>query len=204
MQEKNATFAGFNCKVIIHKDKGLPVVFLHGHSYTRSIWQELGILDLLVSKHVPFLALDMPYGEKSECTPKTQDPKSNVAVVNDAVKKIFGSTAMPVLVGASLGGNIALHYSAQYPIKGMLLVAPARSFSDLKLVQAYKEFSFPTKIIWGSEDKIISGEEMRNLSFQLPNTKLLTYFGAEHSAYKQQTEKFKKDLLELYALAEQS
>jgi pimeloyl-ACP methyl ester carboxylesterase len=181
--------------------EGIPIVFLHGHSYDRTIWQKLGILDLLISKKVPFLALDMPYGAISECKPKTQDPQTNVTVANEAIQYLFGLTA-PVIVGASLGGHIALRYAQQHPVKGLLLVAPAFVFEDAKLTSAYSRFDFPVRIIWGSEDNIILGEDMRTLSDILPNSKLVTYNGATHSAYKDQPDRFKRDLLELYALAE--
>jgi hypothetical protein len=45
---------------------------------------------------------------------------------------------------------------------------------------------------------------MRTLSDKLPNAKLLVYNGAGHSAYKNEPEQFKHDLIELYAAAEQS
>ncbi len=201
MQEKTLSFAGHKCKAIIHQAEGTPVVFLHGYSYDRTIWQRLGVTDLLMAKQVPFLALDMPYGAKSECQPKTHDPEINVTVSHEAAENVFGSTA-PVLVGASLGGYIALKYAAQYSVRGLLLVAPARAFEDNALTRAYAKFRFPVRIIRGSEDNIISGEEMRTLPDRLPNAKLITYEGAGHSAYKDQPDRFKRDLLELYAAAE--
>jgi pimeloyl-ACP methyl ester carboxylesterase len=36
----------------------------------------------------------------------------------------------------------------------------------------------------------------------LPNAKLVIYDGAGHSAYKDQSDRFKHDLLELYARSE--
>jgi pimeloyl-ACP methyl ester carboxylesterase len=45
---------------------------------------------------------------------------------------------------------------------------------------------------------------MRTLTDKLPNAKLLVYNGAGHSAYQDQPEWFKRDLLELYAKAEQT
>lgn len=134
-------------------------------------------------------------------TQKPRPPK-NLAVVNGAVKSFFGS-AVPVLVGASIGGHMALQYAARFPVKGLFLVAPARALGP-ELVASYGQFKFPTTIVWGSEDNIIAGEEMRTLADKLPNAKLVVYDGASHSAYKDEPEKFKHDLLELYAKAEQA
>jgi pimeloyl-ACP methyl ester carboxylesterase len=181
---------------------GVPIVFLHGLSYTKDIWQSIGVTDLLTHKRVPFLALDMPYGLRSKCQRKTRNPEANVMFAAEAVKNVFGSAA-PVLVGASIGGHVALRYAAQFPVKGLLLIAPGRAF-EVDLLKLYPKFNFPVKIIWGAQDNLISGEEMRTLSDKLPNAKLLVYNGASHSAYKDQPEQFKKDLLELYAAAERT
>jgi pimeloyl-ACP methyl ester carboxylesterase len=198
--EKELQIANHKCCATIHHAAGVPVVFLHGYSYTIEIWQRIGATELLMKKHVPFLALDMPYGQKSECQPKTHDAQANVAVVHEAVQSVFGSET-PVLVGASLGGNIALNYATQFPVKGLLLVAPARAIEE-KLLKAYNKFEFPVRIIWGSEDSIISGEDLRTLTDKLPCAKLSVYEGAGHSAYIEQPERFKRELLELYAMAE--
>jgi len=116
------------------------------------------------------------------------------------VKAVFGSE-VPVLVGASIGGNMALRYAARFPVKGLLLVAPARALEE-DLVKAYREFRFPSTIIWGTQDSIIASEDMRTLADKLPNAKLITYEDANHSAYKDEPERFRRDLLELYAKAE--
>jgi len=198
--EKTLTAAKHKCQALYYAAPGTPIVFLHGLSYTLDIWEQIGVTELLTEKHVPFLALDMPYGLRSKCQPKTRNPETNVSVAAEAVKRLFGST-VPVLVGASIGGHIALRYATRFPVKGLLLVAPSRALTE-DLLQSYENFSFPVKIIWGSQDNVISGEEMRTLSDKLPNAKLLVYIGASHSAYKDEPEQFKRDLLEFYANAE--
>jgi pimeloyl-ACP methyl ester carboxylesterase len=201
LSEKTLDVAGHKCRAVYSQAHGVPVVFLHGFSYTSGVWQRISATELLTAKRLPFLALDMPYGLKSECRPKTHDTETNVNVAHEAVQSTFGSAA-PVLVGASVGGQVALSYATQFPVKGLLLVAPARAL-EKSLSRAYGKFSFPVRIIWGSEDNIISGEDMRTLAGLLPNAKLTVYEGAGHSAYLAEPDRFKLDLLELYALAEQ-
>jgi len=201
IMEKTLSVAGHKCGAFYFTAPGVPIVFLHGLSYTLDIWQRIGVTEMLMEKQVPFLTLDMPYGLRSKCQPKTRNPEANVEIVAEAVKSVFGSAA-PVLVGASIGGHVALRYAARFPIKGLLLISPGRAFEE-DLLQSYKKFNFPIRIIWGSQDNIISGEEMRTLSEKLPKAKLLVYNDASHSAYNDQPEQFKKDLLELYAHAEQ-
>jgi pimeloyl-ACP methyl ester carboxylesterase len=198
--EKTLNAAGYKCPVLYYTSTGLPIVFMHGLSYTADIWQRIGVLDLLKKKKVPFLALDMPYGLKSKCQPKTRSPEKNIEYVNEAVKVVFGD-AVPVLVGASIGGNMAIRYAAKFPVKGLLLVGPARVLEP-DLVEIYGEFKFSTIIIWGSQDTIVASEDMRVLADKLPNAKLIVYDGAGHSAYKDQPDRFKRDLLELYANVE--
>jgi len=180
----------------------VPIVFLHGYSYTSAVWQRTGITALLKEKKVPFLALDMPYGAKSDCQPRSRDVEVNVAVVNEALQTFFAS-AMPVLVGASLGAHMALQFAVRFPVKGLLLVGAVRVFEET-LLQAYSGFKFPVRIIIGSEDRIASLEELRTLADKLPNSKLTVYEGEGHSAYLGSPDRFKRDLLELYALAEQT
>lgn len=178
------------------------MVFLHGFSYTSGVWQRISVTELLVEKRVPFLALDMPYGQKSECQPKTRNEEANVAVAREAVESVFAS-ASPVLVGASIGAHLALKYAVRFPVKGLVLSAPTRTLEE-PLVKAYGKFDFPVRIIWGDGDNIVSGEEMRTLADKIPRCKLSVYEGAGHSAYIAQPERFKRELLELYALAEQT
>jgi pimeloyl-ACP methyl ester carboxylesterase len=198
--EKALNVADHKCPSLIYKNKGTPIVLLHGFSYTAEIWQKIGLTKLLMEKRVPFLALDMPYGLKSRCHPKTRDVQINLSVLHKAIVEVFGNTS-PVLVGASLGGFFALNYAAKYPVKGLMVVAPADALAA-DLQQAYNTFTFSTRVVWGSMDSIISGEEMRTLTGKLPNAKLLVYQGAAHSAYQDQPEQFKHDLLELYANSE--
>ena len=198
--EKTLTAANHKCHALYNVAEGVPIVFLHGLSYTGEIWQHIGVTELLIEKHIPFLALDMPYGMRSQCQPKTRSPEQNIAVAKEAVQTVFGSQT-PVLVGASIGGNIALRYATRFPVKGLLLIAPARALEP-DLAACYSQFKFPTTIIWGSEDNIVASEDMRTLADKLPNAKLIIYDGANHSAYKDQPDRFKHDLLELYARAE--
>ena len=96
---------------------------------------------------------------------------------------------------------MALQFATSYPVKGLLLVGAVRVLEE-PLPQAYSRFTFPVRLIIGSEDHIASAEELRTLAGKLPNGKLTVYEGTGHSAYLSNPERFKHDLLELYAMAE--
>lgn len=197
--ERTLDLAGYKCTTLHYSASGIPIVFLHGLSYTAEIWQRIGITELLIQKKIPFLALDMPYGLKTKCQPKTRNPTTNIAVVAESVKTLFG-LVKPVLVGASIGGRMALRYATMLPVTGLFLIAPA-SVLEGDLVKSYRAFNFPVKIIWGSKDNIVSEEDVRTLAQKIPHAELVVYEGASHSAYKDEPERFQKDLLELYASA---
>ncbi len=199
MSEQTFSSLGITCRILRGNGSGTPVVFLHGLSYTCEIWQHIGVTATLTEKQVPFLALDMPYGTRSHCLPKTRSNEKNIAYARAAIENAFGVKA-PVLVGASIGGHIALLYAAQFPVNGLLLVAPARPF-EKGMEESYAKFNFPVHIIWGTKDNIVSGEDMRLLAQKLPKSKLIEYKEAQHSAYKEEPDRFIRNLIELYDAA---
>lgn len=201
LSEKTLTLANHECRAILNRGSGVPIIFLHGYSYTAESWQRTGITDLLRMKNVPFLALDMPYGAHSHCQPHSRKVETNIEVIKDAVHTVF-PLATPVLVGASLGSHMAIQYAVRYPVKGMLLVGAVRVLEET-LVQAYSRFKFPVRLIVGSEDNIASSEDLRTLAGMLPDGKLTIFEGVGHSAYLGDPERFRHNLLELYALSEQ-
>jgi pimeloyl-ACP methyl ester carboxylesterase len=198
--EKKLRINDRECQAIVSKHAGTPILFLHGFSYTSDIWRKIGLLDILAEKKISFLALDMPYGKKSQCMPRSSDPETNETFALEAFKSEFGPKMPFAIVGASLGGYIALRIASRRPAAALLLVSPTRTDRP-ELVQAYKSFNFPVVIVWGTRDIIVSGKKLREMTSQLPDARMSVYEGASHSAYKDQPERFSKELLELYGLA---
>lgn len=198
LKEKRLRTEDRECRAFVSEDAGTPIMFLHGFSYSSDIWRKIGILDALGENKIPFLALDMPYGRNSLCTPKSSDEETNFTFAFEAFKNEFGAERTPVVVGASFGGYIALRYALRSPVKALMLVSPTRTDRP-QLVQAYKRFTFPVRVVWGTSDIIVSQKELREMAGKLPDAKIAVYEGGGHSAYKDEPGKFIKELLDLYA-----
>ena len=198
MLEKKLRVENRECRAVVSKETGTPIMFLHGFSYNSDIWLKIGIRDALVEKNIPFLALDMPYGKNSVCTLKSSDEETNVTFAVEAFKNEFGPERTPVVVGASLGGYIALRYASRTPVKALMLVSPTRTDRP-QLVQAYERFTFPVRIVWGSKDIIVSQRELREMAGKLTDATISVYERAGHSAYKDEPGRFINELFDLYA-----
>ncbi len=193
MIEEIIELGNFRCRIIRSKDVRDPIVFLHGYLYTSDVWRDINVLSYLEERGIPFIAIDMPYGLKSKCEPKTNDVDVNVKVVKDVV-----GDSVPLLVGASLGGYIAVRYSLRNPVKGLLLISPVRCLEG-DLIRCYKDLNVKVYIVYGENDKIVPFEDMKKLS-DLLNARLILYKNAGHPAYIDQPLKFREDLIELYHL----
>lgn len=165
--------------------------------FTSDVWSDIGVLEFLEEKNIPFLALDMPYGVKSKCSPKSRDPLDSVMVLRESIHGIFGSSVPPVIVGASLGGYIALKYAVENPVLGLMVVAPVNSLEE-SLVKKYRNLSIPVYIVYGVRDRVVSLDEMKKLASILKNSRLIVYEDAGHPAYLEHPEMFREDLISLY------
>src|SRR5665647_3273547 len=85
-----------------------PVVLIHGIRVTSTMWRAQQ--DALASTGRPVIAVDLPGHGARSGEPFTID--GALAVVHDAVDEL-GRRA--VVVGLSLGGYIAITYSARFP-----------------------------------------------------------------------------------------
>ncbi len=195
MIEEPLNLSHYRCRCIYSRRPGLPIVFLHGYNYTSYVWRDIGLLQRLEEERIPYLAIDMPYGARSMCSPKTRDPEENIEILATAIKGLYGGTA-PLLVGASLGGYIALRYAVRKPVSGLMLIAPVRALEE-ELVSHYKDMVVPSMIIWGSRDRIVSREEMEKLA-KILDARLIVYEGAGHAAYIDYPGRFAEDLIAFY------
>jgi len=189
-------YENIRCRILVNTGDLKPLILLHGYSFTIDIWRDINLIDYLESKNIPYLALDMPYGLKSECSRKNMDPEFNVKFVNYAYKK-YGFKSDPVILGASLGGYIALRYVLKYPVSGLILIAPVRTGEEQ--FKRLQKMNIPILVIYGTRDEIVTLRELQHFVYGLKNGKLKVYEDAGHPAYLDKPDEFKEDIYLLYS-----
>ena len=185
-------FGGVECPCISEGPRGAPgVLLLHGYSFRGETWREAGVLQGLAARGFRVAAPDMPYGRRTGCSKRSRDPLLNVEVAKSAAARCLGEER-PFIVGASLGGRIALHYAARVGARGLFLASPALKWSDpvWELVGLVK---VPVVIVRGGRDFVprrIHEELARRLG-----ARLLVYEDAGHAMYLDRPERFLEDLV---------
>ncbi|MCE4601170.1 MAG: alpha/beta hydrolase [Desulfurococcales archaeon] len=172
----------------------LPVILLHGFNFNRRVWIETGIAGILDAKGIPSLMPDMPYGRKTACTKRTRNIDVNVKAVRE-VSNIVPGRRPPIIVGASIGGRVALYYAARYPVKGLLLASPAVK-DDEEIWEYIKLIRSPVVILRGARD-FIPLRIHRKLAEKL-RARLVVYEGAGHAMYLSDPERFASDVEGFY------
>ncbi len=188
---------GIECPIIYNPpaSNDPPVVLLHGYNFTGKSWREVGVLDALEKRKIGYAAPDMPYGKRTGCTKKSRSLVLNLRAVREVVSLLGGSP--PLIVGASLGGRIALYYAAGHEVKGLLLASPAVR-DDEEVWGLLKRIRMPVMIIRGSRD-FIPPRIHESLALKL-GAKLVVYEGAGHVLYRDKPDRFIEDLLEFHAI----
>lgn len=190
MRDEFITINGFECRMISNTGRGPGIVLLHGYLYTSDVWNDIGLLRGLEQENIAFKAIDMPYGRKTEASPRSSDPGQNAAVLAEI------ASPDAVIVGASLGGYIALKHCVARPAGGLILVAPVMSLHR-ELAACYDAISARVCLIYGEADNVVHREEIKRLA-RLLHVSPRVYEKAQHAAYIDEPERFKKDVIEFY------
>lgn len=113
--------AGMEISVIVTGGTKRPVVFVHGNSSNKTIWDNQ--IDLLRNFDCPVLALDLPGHGESENSPTPETTYSfpgYAAIVSRLLDALDWSSVS--VVGWSLGGHIGLELLARDPRLHSLLI----------------------------------------------------------------------------------
>ncbi|MBI5190163.1 MAG: alpha/beta hydrolase [Nitrospirae bacterium] len=167
--------------------KGKDILLLHGMSFQAETWRELGTLEALGKAGYDATAADMPgFGKTAICG---KGPDKVVAGLIECE-----GMDRPVLVGPSMGGRIALHFTLDHPeLVGGLVLIGCVSVEENR--DRLKNITVPTLIVWGSRDHIAPMSNAELLHKEVKDSKLLIIDGARHPAYLDNPELWHRELL---------
>ena len=132
----------------IEQGKGDPVLLLHGSSFNSRTWEETGTLAAIANSGFRAISVDLPGKGLSEKGNFSED-------MADFIERLSDILALdnPILLGASLGGFVALSFAISHPksVRGLILAGAAFNLIE-KQDSLRKLKPIPSLLIWGSED----------------------------------------------------
>ena len=180
------TIRGLKIRYLL-KGTGNPFVLLHGFSFLAETWGETGLFDELAEKYGVY-AFDMPYGAKSKSDKFSAENRDDYA---DFLKGMLQtlSIGMPVLLGASISGEVALRYLSQgYSAKAGIV---AGAVNVQGLVHGLEMIKVPVLGVWGEKDNISPPDNAKILADHVKNSEAHVIKGAGHACYLDKPEEFR-------------
>lgn len=181
-----ATIRGLKIRYLM-KGTGNPFVLLHGFSFLAETWVEMGLFDELAKKY-RVCAFDMPYGAKSRSDKFSAKDRDEYA---DFLKEMLQTLKIdtPILLGASISGEVTLRYLSQGYSAKAGIVAGAVQIQNI--VKRLKKITVPVLGIWGKKDNISPPENAKTLSDHVKNSEAHIIKGAGHACYLDKPDEFK-------------
>nr|XP_008103301.1 PREDICTED: protein ABHD14A isoform X1 [Anolis carolinensis] len=170
----------------------LPVIFLHGQTFTSRTWEELGTLALLSENGYRAVAIDLPgYGESLQSS-DVETATSRVAFLQLVLKEL--GLQKPVLISSSMSGRYSIPFllSSGDQLSGFVPISPVgtKEFTT----QQYQQVKTPTLIIYGEHDTGLGTQSLQSLQ-QIPKSKVVMLPEAGHACYVDKPQEFHKALL---------
>lgn len=177
----------------------VPLLLLHGASFTSKTWEELGTLQLAEAIGSRAVALDLPgFGLTTD-----RLMSSPAEFLEGFIRDV--NLDSPIIVSPSMSGSYSLPYLMQDPhkarhkVRGFVPVAPGSTASFS--AAAYANVTVPTLIVVGTNDKRIGPSSTANLR-HLANSRLYPFEGAGHACYMNMPELWHKVLYNFINIVE--
>ncbi|MFW5722304.1 MAG: alpha/beta fold hydrolase [Desulfohalobiaceae bacterium] len=167
---------------------GKDVLLLHGASFQAATWDELGTLGTISREGYRATGLDLPgHGESPSC------PVSKTRVLDAGIQEL--GLERPVLIGPSMGGEVALDFALEHPdrVQALVLIGPV---GVEKMQDRLATLQLPVLIIWGENDEIAPLEHGRLLQEKIQGARLVVFEEAPHPAYLEKTDRWHRELLD--------
>ncbi len=186
----------YRCRVFMEQEGPGPyLVLLHGYSFTSKIWDDIGLLKKLIENHIPFYAIDMPYGKNSDCNPKRRDIESNLVFLEEIIAKLIDNPDDMVFLGASLGGYVAVRYVIERGGRGLILIGPV-GLDEPRILGKADKLDIPVLLIVGERDYIVPISTIKAFAERTRKSTLKIYKDAGHPAYLYNSTEFNNDVLD--------
>jgi len=172
---------------------GTPIVFLHGASFSKATWEELGTLSFFAERGFRCIALDLPgFGQSA---PNASERETYLAAAFDAL-----GVDRPLLVSPSMSGRYSLPLvcSDADALAGFVAVAPV---GIPEHVAACQGVATPALLVWGSEDRVVPAAIGRELMASLADADFVLLDGAGHPCYLDHHAEFCAALLHFFQRA---
>ncbi len=183
--EHSVTVKGLKIRYL-RKGRGQAFALLHGMSFCAETWVEMGLFDELARGYSVY-SFDMPYGAKSR---SEKFDASNRDEYAEFLKELLNSLGMdkPVLLGASISGEVILRYlSKGYAAKAAIVAGPV----GIKgLVPRLGMITTPLLAIWGEKDNISPPENAEILAGHAKKAEAHIIKNAGHACYIDRPEEF--------------
>ncbi len=170
----------------LQKGTGIPVVLLHGFSFSAETWSEIGLFDLLSADHSVY-SFDMPYGSKSRSDKFDAENRDDYADFLNTMLKTLNINS-PILIGASISGEVTLRYLMRgYSARSAIVIGPAgiKSLDD-----RFSSIAVPMLAVWGDKDTISPPANSEILKAHVKNSEVRIIEGAGHACYLDAPKKF--------------
>lgn len=163
------------------------ILLLHGKKFNADTWRDLRTLHELGEAGFHAVALDMPgYG------------KSPAAEIDEktVIRSFIQAEQLdrPILLGPSMGGEIALEFALAHPqLVGGLILVGAVGVAEKK--EQLSKIKMPTLVIWGENDAIAPLADGELLAKEIKRAQLIVFENASHPCYLDHPDRWHAELI---------